>query len=64
MIRRVKTNNGKIALEIVTSGHIAVLGSSMNSFYVTTTKNFLAGRLGLPFAPHADNQDSDCPSLK
>jgi|HubBroStandDraft_6_1064221.scaffolds.fasta_scaffold85789_2 hypothetical protein len=55
MTRRVKTNDGRIALEIVTSGHIGVLGSSMNSFYITTTQNFVAGCLGLPFAPHADN---------
>jgi hypothetical protein len=59
MIRRVKTNDGNIALEIITDGQICAFGSSMNTFYITTNQNYLAKAHGQSFAPHADKLDTE-----
>lgn len=57
-VRRTITPSGKNALEFITSGYIAIHGSSMGSFYVTTALEAQVAHLGLPCAPYAHSPDS------
>lgn len=56
--RRVVTNDGSVALELTTPGHISVHGSSMNSVYVTTAKEYLVAGPRLPSSPRDYNPDT------
>lgn len=58
LIRRVKTKDGKIALQIISEGYISAHGSSMQCFYITSSKEHLVKGLNLFDAPDADNQDT------